>query len=62
MTRSRTGLRVHLLVPPSTPAALRSQASVRVVGGVRAYDPAAPQIDVSVGELAGRATAPVPAE
>ena len=62
VTRSRTGLTVGLLVPPGTSANLRSQASVRVVGGVRAYDSAAPRIDVTVSELPADATAPAPAE
>ena len=56
VTRSRTGLTVRLLVPPDTPDRVRAQASVRVVGAIRAYDPAAPQIDVSVGESAAGAT------
>ncbi len=59
ITRSRSGLTVHLLVPPETSTRLRSQASVRVVGGIRAYDPAAPQIDVTVGEMPATASTPV---
>jgi hypothetical protein len=53
VTRSRTGLTIRLELPPETPEPVRSRASVRVVGGVRAYDPTAPQINVAVAEIAG---------
>ncbi len=48
VNRSRTGLTVTLTVPPETPDRVRAQASVRVVGALRHYDAAAPQIDVAV--------------
>jgi len=52
VNRSRNGLTVTLQVPAETPDTVRAQASVRIVGALRAYDTAAPQIDVAVEDLA----------
>jgi hypothetical protein len=49
--RSGQGLRVTLHVPPGTPKNVRDIASVRVVGAVRAFDPHAPQIEISCQDL-----------
>jgi len=51
VSRSRTGLHVRLLFPAGVDDATRAQASVRVLGALRAYDRASPRIDVSTGEL-----------
>ncbi len=51
VTRSRSGLAVRLLFPPEADDRVRARASVRVTGAIRAYDTAAPQINVSTADV-----------
>jgi hypothetical protein len=44
--RRGSGLQITLHVPAETPQKVRDVAAVRVVGGVRGYDPHAPRIEI----------------